>query len=277
MRALSRSIALLLDRLRVQAPINIALARREVLGALRRGIAISPAEPIPDAVPVERVPSVARLGCNSRVLATVNADGFAFAVEPDDVPFFNRRADPQPSRQENLIDVVVLERGLCVRKRYRPPRYGVRNYRDVRLPSKEWAKRNLWVMLRGPFYAEAAALLRLRDLPFVPKLRGIDVGRRTIYIDYIPGESLRQLAAASGEPMLDVDIPRHPELRRLPTAELERREVRLLDSTGIADFRTEIVGMLREINRRGVAPLDLTLGNSAWRSDRSGPLPGPLP
>jgi len=31
--------------------------------------------------------------------------------------------------------------------------------------------------------------------------------------------------------------------------------------------------LLREINRRGVAPLDLTLGNSAWRSDRSGPFP----
>jgi len=60
MRAVSRSIEVLLDRLRVNALIDIALARREMLRALRRGLAIPPAEPIPDAVLVERV--IARAG-----------------------------------------------------------------------------------------------------------------------------------------------------------------------------------------------------------------------
>ena len=66
-------------------------------------------------------------------------------------PDWVRTTRMRPRRTGKEFDVVVLERRLCVRKRYRPPRYGVRNYRDVRLPSKEWAKRNLWVMLRGPF------------------------------------------------------------------------------------------------------------------------------
>jgi len=45
------------------------------------------------------------------------------------------------------------------------------------------------------------------------------------------------------------------------TAELERREVELLDRLGVGDFRREIAEMAREINSRGVVPLDIKLGN----------------
>jgi len=48
----------------------------------------------------------------------------------------------------------------------------------------------------------------------------------------------------------------------VPACDLERREVELLDRAGIGDFRREIAEMAREINARGVVPLDIKLATS---------------
>jgi hypothetical protein len=125
----------------------------------------------------------------------------------------------------------------------------------------QWLQRGLWSALGLYLYTEAAALLRLRDLPFVPKLRRIDFAERSLYVDYIEGDNLRNLAARSGAPVYDADVKRDPALSRLAARDLERREVELLDGLGAGDFRGEIAGMSREIAARGVASLDVKLGN----------------
>ena len=147
------------------------------------------------------------------------------------------------------------------------------------MPAREWAHRSFWVSLGFFMYSEAAALLRLSDLPFVPKLRAIDLAGRTLYVDYIPGENLRSLAARGGAAVHDADIKDDPRLCGVSARDLERREVELLDRAGIGDFRREIAEMAREINARGVVPLDIKLGNfirgassgrrtGDWRNER---------
>ena len=105
-------------------------------------------------------------------------------------------------------------------------------------------------------------LLRLHDMPFVPKLRAIDLVDRAIYIDYLQGETLRHRAARTGAAVYDEDLKEQRNLTHLPASALERREVELLERAGTGgDFRREIIEMMRAINARGVAPLDIKLGN----------------
>jgi hypothetical protein len=101
----------------------------------------------------------------------------------------------------------------------------------------------------------------MHDLPFVPKVRAIDVPDCALYFDYVKGESLRTVAAGRGAAVHDRDLAREPGLNQLSARDLERREVRLLEAACGDGFRREIAGMVREVNARGVAPLDIKLGN----------------
>ena len=195
-----------------------------------------------------------------RVLAEIDQDGFAFAKDPVDAPFFNRRAR-RSDRQQNLIDIALLDGRVCIRKRVRGLRFGARLWGDRPVPARDWVHRGLWASLGLYLYTEAAALLRLRDLPFVPRLRRIDFAENALYIDCIQGENLRNQVARAGAAVHDEDVRRDPALTQLSAHELERREVQLLDASGGGDFRREISGMAREITARGVAPLDVKLGN----------------
>ena len=162
-------------------------------------------------------------------------------------------------RQLNQVDIVLLEGRICVRKRYRNYVAGARRWGERSVPLRERAHRALWNSLGLFLYSEAAVLLRLADLPFVPKLRAIDLVDQALYIDYLPGESLRHRAARAGA-VYDQDLD--SALTRLPSRLLERREVELLERTGAAgDLRKEVSAMLRQMNERGVAPLDIKLGN----------------
>jgi tRNA A-37 threonylcarbamoyl transferase component Bud32 len=239
--------------------LNLIRARAEVMAALRGG-EISPEAGLDDALPVNAIPSVAAGRSENRVLAEIDQDGFAFAVDPLDEAYFNRRSE-RVRRQQNLLDVVLLEGRICIRKRFRGFRLGARLWGDRPVPAPEWARRSLWVNLGLFLYSEAAALLRLRALPFAPKVRAIDVADRALYIDYVQGESLRSQAARSGAAVHDRDLINDPVLGRLSARELERREVALLDASGGADFRREIASMASEINACGVIPLDIKLGN----------------
>ena len=92
--------------------------------------------------------------------------------------------------------------------------------------------------------------------------RRIDFEEGAIYVDCVAGESLRHQAASRGAPVHDHDLAADSGFSQLTAAELDRREVALLDAAGIGGaFRAEIARMIREINARGVAPLDIKLGN----------------
>ena len=241
--------------------VNLVRAKAEVRAALRAGGGVVPPAPLlDDALPPGSIPSVAAGRRDDRVLAEIDQEGFAFAIDRVDGPFFNRRAQHAP-RQQNLIDIALVGGRVCIRKRIRSYRMGARRWGDRPVPAREWAQRSFWVSLGLFMYNEAAALLRLSDLPFVPRLRGIDRAGQALYIDYVPGENLRNLAARGGAAVHDADIKDDPHLCGVAARDLERREVELLDRAGVGDFRREIAEMAREINARGVVPLDIKLGN----------------
>ena len=252
----------LLRRFAGDGPTNLMRAKTEVHAALRENGGVVPAAPpLADGLPPEAIPSIAYGRSDARILAEIDQDGFAFSVDPVDAGFFDRRAR-RKQRQQNLLDVALIDGRVCIRKRIRRLRMGARLWGNRPVPPKWWAYRGLWATLGLYLYSEAAALLRLRDLPFVPKLRAIDLEDRALYIDYIQGENLRNQAARGGAAVHDVDLGANASLGRLTARELERREVAILDRIGGAgDFRAEIAAMAREINARGVAPLDIKLGN----------------
>lgn len=251
----------LLRRLAGDGPVNLFRAKSEVDAALWQCAGGLPeASALPDALPPSAIPSVARGSREDRILAEVDQDGFAFAKEPIDAPFFNRRTR-RANRQQNLIDIALVDGQVCIRKRVRGLRLGARLWGDRPVPALAWMHRGLWASLGLYLYSEAAALLRLRDLPFVPRLRKIDFAERALYIDYIQGENLRNLAARAGAAVHDADLKHDPDLSQLSAHDLERREVHLLERAEGGDFRREISEMAREINARGVAPLDVKLGN----------------
>jgi len=265
------ALEIFLRRFTGEGAFNLLRAKWEVHAALRDGPeALAAAPALDDALPPESIPSVASGWRQDRVLAEIDQDGFAFALDPMDEPFFNRRQQ-KTTRQQNKLDIALVDGRVCVRKRFRSYRLGARRWGNRPVPARDWVHRSVWVSLGFYMYSEAAALLRLRDLPFVPKLRKIDVAGRTLYMDYIPGESLRSQAARTGAAVHDADVHKDGELRGLPPHQLERREVELLDRAGAGDFRREIADMSRQINARGVAPLDIKLGNFS-RGARTGRL-----
>jgi hypothetical protein len=247
-------------RLAGEGTVNLIRARSEVLASVHSLYGEVPvARPLDDALEPTAIPSVAAGCLDDRILAEVDQDGFAFAVSPLDVPFFDRRARPTP-RQQNLVDIALVDGRVCIRKRYRGMRLGARRWGTQRIPWRQRLQRSVWACLGMYLYTEAAALLRLQDLPFVPRLRRIDFADGAIYVDYVPGENLRAIAAKSGAAVHDTDL-KAAEMHGLSAQDLEHREVALLDRAGVGDFRGEIAEMAREINARGVAPLDIKLGN----------------
>ncbi|MGZ6123972.1 MAG: hypothetical protein ACXWLR_03375 [Myxococcales bacterium] len=261
----------LVRRIAGDGPVNLLRAKAEVDAVLWASAGALPDSAAPaDALPPAAIPSVAAGAREDRLLAEIDQDGFAFARDPADAPFFNRRAR-RAHRQQNLIDIALVDGRVCIRKRVRGLRLGARLWGDRRVSARTWMHRGLWASLGLYLYSEAAALLRLRDLPFVPRLRRIDFAERALYIDYVQGENLRNQAARGGAAVHDQDLRLDPGLSNLSAHDLERREVQLLDRAGGGDFRREISEMAREINARGVAPLDVKLGNFI-RGGRTGRL-----
>jgi hypothetical protein len=228
-----------------EAASKLVVVRLETVAALaRRRLADDP-PPVPDAVTPSEVPSVAELGPGNRTLAEIDQDGFAFAAHPSDEPFFNRRAEKFPRLRYRLH--VVLYRGrVCVRKQF------VGTPAEVPLGSRLWSIAGLF------FYTEAAALLRLRDTGFVPVLRGVNALSRTLYMDYLRGETLQHRMAARGAKLLDIDLA---PLGQLFDPDRDRWEREAFASKGDGAHRDRIEAMIRAMNGRGVAPLDVKLGN----------------
>jgi hypothetical protein len=222
--------------------------RREVCAALRQTDNVFESAPIADALDPDQVPSLALRRTRDGVLAELDQDGFAFAVDLADAPLFNRR-DRKLPRSKHQLDIVVYGGRVCIRKRFLP------------WPSTHSLNRKLLYAIGLPFYREAAALLRLRTLPMVPQIRGIDIPSMTIYRDYIDGDSLRHHIGNQGAIIHDLDLENSEQTSRLTVSELEEREIQLFSQMCGEGLVSRICENVQEINRRGVALLDVKLGN----------------
>jgi len=247
--------------------VSLWCARAEVLAMTDGGRRVPNAPDLDDALDPRSLPSAARYGLGNRMLAEIDEEGFAFAVNAEDRPVFNKRDKNRP-RPIHKLEVVLHDGRVCVRKRFRGPSRGMRRFGHIRLTVADQAKRHAWAALGMWFYVEAAALLRLAQLPFVPKLRGLDIGRHEVFMDYLPGENLRQLAAVQGQPVYDADLGADPSFAGAKASDLTAREVRLVDAAGLGNYRAEVGLMVAAMNQNGVAPLDIKPGN-LLRGDRT--------
>ena len=224
-------------------------ARREVRRALKAGAIDAETPHTADVPDVTDIPSCSTGNAREgQVLAEIDQDGFAFATNRLDTMFFNRRAASLGKFRYRLH--VVVHRGrVCVRKEFAR--------RPFRLGWRSW----FWSLIGWTFYAEAVALLRLRGEPGVPVLRGIDVKSRTLYMDYVRGQSLRQMLGDEGHLVHDLELTTHPELSKLDEWERDQREIGLFREHFGADTRRDLESLVRRINAQGVAVMDVKLGN----------------
>jgi serine/threonine protein kinase len=194
------------------------------------------------------VPSIVAGKAYDRVLAELDQDGFAFAIDPLDAEFFRGRVKKLPRARHRLE--IVLHRGtVCLRKEFLA--------QPLRLGLKQW----LWNALGLPFYNEAAALLRLRDDSCTPPIVDLDPASRSIYMSYIKGNTLRHLISRNGVAVHDLDLSAEPELQALSSEEGQKRETRLLFDFFGNKFTAQIKDVISRLNANGVAPLDIKLGN----------------
>lgn len=200
--------------------------------------------PVDDAPRVDEIPSVAELGAGDRVLAEIDQDGFAFAVHPADEPFFNRRPEKLRKRRYEL-DIVLHRGAVCVRKSF---------VRQDELASRST---KLWGRLGLLFYTETAALLRLEALGCAPRLQDVDFRSQTIYMDYIHGDTLQRWLSARAHGLTDLDAA---STGIDDTAREQREHAAFADHADDA-LRESIAALVRSMNDRGVAPMDVKLGN----------------
>lgn len=248
-RSLGRTIQALWPMPAYEGLRKYLIARSEVLEGLRRHGKVLSDVPVRDAALPSDIPSCRGRESQDRFLAEIDQDGFAFALAPSDIAYFNRRTHKLP-RYRYRIDVVVRNGRVCVRKQF------------VRGP---W-RRNLarwwfWNLLGLPFYNAAAALLRLRGLPGIPAIHEIEPLTRTIYMDYVQGENLRQHVGRIGYAIHDADLAADPSLCRLSGSERDRRERRMFSQVIGRNLAGQIEGLVRAMNSRGVAPQDIKMGN----------------
>ena len=145
-----------------------------------------------DTLAISEIPTVALGDCRNRVLAEIDQDGFAFAVDSRDSAFFNTRTFVN-TRRHHRIQIVLRNGAIYLRKSI------IRN----RCAAMSGRIRDY---LRWEFYIETAALLRLRGLLCVPAIRRIDYRNGAIEMDYILGRDLRQILAHGSDKIVYDEI-----------------------------------------------------------------------
>ena len=219
--------------------------RLEVLEAIARRAVPTTSAPPPDGLRPQDLPSTKALGEIDRVVAEIDQDGYAFASHGADAEIFNRRSEKVTRLRYGMA--IVLRCGeVVVEKRFtRGSWYGLS------------LGHYLFGQLHIPFFNEAAALIRLRRVPGVPRLRQVDLRRHTLYMDYVHGETLQKTVAERGAKILDADgagygsLDEHTRDAREIEAFFPERE----------KYRAPIAGLFASILSAGVAPLDVKLGN----------------
>ncbi len=191
------------------------------------------------------MPSSKELGESDRVLAEIDQDGYAFATNPVDAEVFNRRSK-RVGRVRYGLAIVMQNGEVVVEKRF---------------TRGQWFGLSVGHYLYGqfhiPFFNEAAALVKLRRVVGVPRLRHIDLARHTLSIDYIHGTTLQRSVAESGAKILDAD---GAGFGQLDEATAEAREIDAFRPTRDL-HRAPIARLFARILAAGVAPLDVKLGN----------------
>ena len=127
-----------------------------------------------------------------------------FARDPQGQATFQHPRDFLP-RKRATLQVILLQRKVCLRKRFHPRLKG--------------EPRAFAIDLLGVhFFTELAALKRLRSCVSVPRLVQANVFRRTIDMEFIAGLNLRQVIGAR-YPVLDLDV-----CKRVTQSFIARRE-----------------------------------------------------
>jgi hypothetical protein len=224
---------------------RLLTVRAETYAALLRRSVPTLTAPPPDALRLHDLPSVKELGTGDRVLAEIDQDGYAFAEHPLDEPVFNRR-DKRIARLRYRLRILLRKGEVVVEKRFNRGQWwglSVGHY--------------LMGQLELPFFNEAAALVHLRHVDNVPRLRDIDLRNRILYIDYIQGQTLQKQVAEAGAKILDADgagwggLDEHArKAREIASYEPFR-----------ATYADAIGRLAARILEAGVAPLDVKLGN----------------
>lgn len=221
-------------------------ARSVVARALSAGLHTREAE-LPDSIPICIIPSLAGRAAGDAIIAEIDQDGFAFPMQRIDSVLFSSREQKLP-RYRHQLHVVLRNNRLCVRKRFSRPSL---SSGGIRL----W----LWGLLGYHFFTEAAALLRLENVPFVPRLRDLDVRTRTVWIDFINGDDMKKHVAGFGFPVHDL----HLASERFTTDLWKAQENAQIEGFArfFAAYRPQIAETVLEMQRRGVFPQDIKLGN----------------
>ena len=156
-------------------------ARAEVSHA--RLLPISSGEPCADTLSPLLIPSVLQGDWTDRVVAEIDLDGYVLAADACDAAFFGTNQSMHPKRY-NRIQIVLRGRRIYLRKSF------ITAWR----PNNKMAA--ILDPLRWSFYLEAAALLRLRGLSGVPRIRRIEERNGAFEMDYIWGRDLRHILSA---------------------------------------------------------------------------------
>ena len=219
------------------AVCRLVRLRAEVHRAVRERAFLSDRPASPDAVQATDIPSVALVGTGDRLLAEIDQDGYEFAFHPVDGAFFRPR-DIRLPRIRYQINVQLRSGTVCLGKRF------------TRQPLSSGLREWLLSFCGLGFYTEAAALVRLKDCEGAPRLVDIDIRTRTIYREFIRGQSVRQVLARQGLVAEDV----HRRFGRRPA----RTSSPLVPAAASLMPARELVA---GINREGVVPCDVKLGN----------------
>ena len=186
-----------------------------------------------DVLPISLIPSVVRGNREDRILAEIDQDGFAFAVDPLDAEIFNSRA-VMSARKHHRVQIVLRDAKVFLRKAS-VPKLGASRLVRVR------------AFLKWEFYIETAALLRLQGLKCVPTIRRIYCREGAIEMDYVWGPDLRQILANGAQNIQYDEISRSFSMLAAPGSRDEVWEQ-------VAEIVAKVVG-------RGVIPRDVHAAN----------------
>jgi hypothetical protein len=186
-----------------------------------------------DVLPISLIPSVVRGNREDRILAEIDQDGFAFAVDPIDAEVFNGRP-AMSARKHHRVQIVLRDSKVSLRKASVP-----------KLCASSLDR--LRAFLKWEFYIETAVLLRLQGLKCVPTIRRFYCSEGAIEMDYVWGRDLRQILANGAQDIQYDEISRSFSML---AADGSRDEI----WEQVAEIVAKVVG-------RGVIPRDVHAAN----------------
>jgi hypothetical protein len=217
-----------------------ALSRFEVRNAVVHTDFTHPNGSCSDTVAAHLLPSV-RDGRNiGGIIGEIDQDGYVFTIDARDQEFFPSRVGHKNPKRHHLLELVVRQDRVCVRKTF------------FTTPQKRLVAR-LSQQVKNGFWMEAAALLRMRGSRRVPILRGIDCSNSAIEIEYIKGQSLRHVMPFGADDL----------------SEDESSTERFADALRAKEpgLSAQVSEIFREALGRGVAPRDVHAANFILASD----------